>query len=299
MLSLGPTELQAAIGLGAEQACGLQAMQTEAEHMNKSFHMGIGSRNGIASAYLAELGYGGVMNVLDSPHSIFDAFVPGEGRPDEVAKALGERFDILDARFKRYASGSPTHTAIASLIGIMEKHDLQASDLSSILVKMPTLEQSLLSGRATLNINLEYISAVAAMDRQVSWEQYSEERQRDPVLQELCRVVTTQGDPEMDAIKFAESLARPAEVTVRTRAGQSYTARMIFPPGSPRNPLGAEELVAKFTTWATRTISPEQAGELRTAVENLEDLADVNELGKLLRLDGGPQAATAAGSAAA
>src|SRR5262245_27081916 len=49
LLRLDQTAMRAAFGLAAEQACGLQAMRTEDGHMNKSLHMGVGSRNGVAS----------------------------------------------------------------------------------------------------------------------------------------------------------------------------------------------------------------------------------------------------------
>jgi 2-methylcitrate dehydratase PrpD len=282
LLGLGQAELQAAIGLGAEQACGLQAMRTETGHMNKSLHMGIGSRNGITAAYLAQAGYGGALTVLDPPYSVFAAFVPEGAKPDELIHELGQRFDILETRFKRYASGSPTHCAIAAMLHMMTEQHLVAADLERIVVKVPTIEQSLLSRALTLNINYEYIVAVAALDGRVSWEQYSEERQRDPVLRDLWQRVTTVGDPELDAINQVDG-ARPAEVTIHTRDGRTFTERMLYPPGHPRNPLSPSEMAEKFMYWSTRTISRDQATRLHAAVDGLEHLTDANELGDLLR----------------
>ena len=96
--------MQAAFGLAAEQACGLQAMRTEDGHMNKSLHMGVGSRNGVAAAYLARCGYGGVFDVLDPPYSMFEALIPGAGRPEVLLEWLGTRFDILLTAIKYYSA---------------------------------------------------------------------------------------------------------------------------------------------------------------------------------------------------
>lgn len=285
VIGLDQAEVQAAVGLGAEQACGLQAIRTESGHMNKSFHMGVGARNGVCAADLARLGYGGVLNVLDEPHSIFSAFAPDEATPAEVTIELGQRFEILSGRFKRYASGSPTHSAIAAMHAVMAQEDLAAADIVRLVVKLPSLEQELLTHRDTKNINLEYIMAVAALDGQVSWDQYTEARQQDPILRDLQRRVVTQGDPEMDALKTADELARPAAVTIETRDGRTFAGRMVYPPGSPLNPLSRDELNEKFRFWSTRVISHERAHDLQTTVERLEQLDDVNELGALLGAD--------------
>jgi 2-methylcitrate dehydratase PrpD len=285
LLGLSTEQYQAALGLGADQACGLQAIRTESGHMNKSFHMGVGSRNGIAAADLARLGYGGVLNVLDEPHSIFEAFSTDQARPQALVEKLGDGYEISAARFKRYASGSPTHSAIASMLAILSEHELSPADIDVLEVRLPTLEQQLLTQRATLNISLEYIIAVAALDGEVSWDQYTDERRADPVLQDLLGRVSTRGDAEMDVLKNSDPLARPAEVELRTRDGRTFTQRMAFPPGSPRNPLSREELDEKFRFWSTKVIPAEQAERLRNTVQHLDELADVNELGDLLRID--------------
>lgn len=284
VLRLGESQLRAALGLAADQACGLQTIRTERGHMNKSFHMGVGSRNGVVAADLARLGYGGVDAVLDQPHSIFEAFAPDAARPSELTVELGERFEILAARFKRYASGSPTHSAIAVTLDIMREQGLSAVDIDSLVVKLPTLEQRLLTQRATLNINLEYIMAAAVLDGEVTWEQYSEQRQADPVLHALQQRVTTRGDAEMDTVKNADELARPAEVVLRSTDGRTFIGRMEFPPGSPKNPLSADELDRKFRYWSTRVIDEDQAERLHEIVDTLDTVEDVNDLGVLLRV---------------
>ncbi len=284
VLGLDTARLRAALGIAAEQACGLQAMRTETGHMHKSLHMGVGARNGLTSAYLAEVGYGGVENILEPPYSIFEAFIPGAAKPEQMTLGLGERFDILSSRFKRYSAGSPTHSAIASMLGMMSDERIGHHDIERIDVRMPSLEHDLLSKSLTLNINFEYIIAVAALDGRVTWDQYTAERQQDPVLRDLWQRVTARGDTEMDALKDAHVGARPAEVTLTTRDGRSFTRRMEFPPGHPRNPLSREELLEKFSYWSTLVISETQSAELADTIDSLESLDDVNRLGDLLRV---------------
>lgn len=284
LLRLDVGRVRAALAIGAEQACGLQAMRTETGHMHKSLHMGVGGRNGVAAAYLAQVGYGGVPSVLDPPYSVFEAFIPDVARPEEMTIDLGTRFDILASRFKRYSAGSPTHSAIATVLAIMEEQGMTASDIERIHVRVPTLEQGLLSKSLTLNINFEYIIAVAAMDGKVSWDQYTEERQQDPALRDLWQRVSSEGDESLDAMKDANVGARPARVTLTTRDGRSLDGEMIYPPGHPRNPLTQEELEEKFMYWSTRVIKRSQAEALRDTVMSLDRVSNVNELGSLLRV---------------
>jgi 2-methylcitrate dehydratase len=170
------------------------------------------------------------------------------------------------------------------MLSLMSDDGLTPDDLESIHVLMPTLEHDLLSESLTLNINFEYIIAVAALDGRVTWDQYTEERQADPALQALWRRVTAAGSGEIDALKDANVGARPAEVILTTFDGRTFNRRMLYPPGHPRNPLSAEELREKYTYWSTLVLSEEQSERLRETIEGLEGLDDVNRLGDLLRV---------------
>jgi 2-methylcitrate dehydratase PrpD len=282
LLGLDQQQMQVALGLAAEQACGLQTMRLESGHMNKSFHMGVGSRNGVTAAYLAQAGYGGVFNVLEPPYSIFEAFVPDAAKPQELIRQLGQRFEILVTAIKFYAAGHPMHCAIAALLTIMDRQSLQVDEIAHINVRMETLIHKMLSRSPTLNVNIEYVVAVAALDRRVTWEQYTEQRRADPVLRDLLSRVTSEASAELDDVKRANTGARPAEVTVRTDDGRTFTERVLFPPGHPRNPLSAEELEDKFMYWSTQVISHGQAKQLLSTVRELESVEDVNDLRELL-----------------
>jgi len=282
LLGLDLRQLEAALGLAAEQACGLQAMRTEDGHMNKSLHMGVGARNGVASAYLAQAGYGGVFDVLDPPYSLFEAFVPGAAQVEEVTRDLGTRFEILVTAIKRYSAGHPMNSAIEALFTIMEREGLHAADIDTIEVSVETLIKKMLSASPTLNVNIEYVVAVAALDGDVTWESYSEERQRDPALLDLLARTTSVPSAGLDAEKAANPGARPTDVTVRTRDGRSFTQHVRYPPGHPRNPLGPEELAEKFMYWSTRVLTVDKATQLMATVMDIEALEDANALSELL-----------------
>jgi 2-methylcitrate dehydratase PrpD len=282
LLRLDQLAMQAAFGLAAEQACGLQAMRMEDGHMNKSLHMGVGSRNGVASAYLARCGYGGIFDVLDPPYSMFEAFIPGAGRPDELLDGLGARFDILLTAIKYYSAGHPMHCAISGLLTIMDTHGLTVDDIASVDLQMETLIKKMLSHSPTLNVNIEYVVTVAALERDVRWEHYTEEYRQRPQVREFLGRVTSRGNPELDELKQANRGARPAIVTVTTTDARTFTEQVLYPPGHPRNPVDRSRVRAKFRRWATMVISEDQANSLVSTVDALEDLRDINDLRDLL-----------------
>jgi 2-methylcitrate dehydratase PrpD len=282
VLGLGVEEMQAALGVAAEQSSGIQAKKYEAAHMNKSLHMGIASRNGVISAYMANVGYGGVFDVLDSPNGVFEAFVGEKARKEELTRDLGHRFEIVDTGFKRYAAGRPMHSAIEALLVIMRREELSVDDLDEVEVVITTLEHTLLSKNPTRNVNLEYVVAVAALDGRVAWEQFTPERREDPKLKAFLDRIVSRGSEELDAIKRDTFGSRPAEVMVKLHDGRSFCERLVFPPGAPQNPLGREELTEKFFYWSGLAMKEGQAKALWQQVMDIENLEDAAELGELL-----------------
>jgi len=282
LLDLDQEQMQAALGLAGEQACGLQAMRGESNHENKSVHYGVGARNGVVAAYLAQSGYGGVSDILDPPRSLFEAFVGEQARPEETTADLGDRFSIVEVAFKRYACGRPMHTALEVLFGLMAEHQLTAGDLEAIEVRLPTMKHRLLSASNTLNINIEYVIAVAALDGEVTWGQYTEARQADPVLQDLRSRTSAAPDPALDLEDIAHG-AFPAAVTLHTRDGRVLEGQMTFPLGHPRNPMPSGELEEKFVYWAGRAISTAGAKDTAAVIARMDELTDVNAIGESIR----------------
>ena len=109
-------------------------------------------------------------------------------------------------------------------------------------------------------------------------EQFNPERREDPALRALLNRIVSSGSEELDAIKRETFGSRPAEVLVRLRDGRSFCERLVFPPGTPQNPLraGGTEgkvllLVGPSGEGATGE-GPLAAGD---GPENVEDVARV------------------------
>ena len=63
--------------------------------------------------------------------------------------------------------------------------------------------------------------------------------------------------------------------------GETREARVAHDRGGPENPLSDEEFEAKFHTNATRILSREGAEDLKTVLQDLENLERVDDITRL------------------
>jgi 2-methylcitrate dehydratase PrpD len=196
-----------------------------------------------------------------------------------VTRDLGTRFDILNVRFKKYSAGGPIQAPLDGLLKIMAEQGLEPDDLAEVIVQVPTNKLFLVHDAPTLNINLQYLLAVAAYDRKVELEAHSEERAKDPKVLELKNRIRLAGSPELDS---DPELNAAGIVEVKTRGGQAFTERVDHPTGTAQNPMSQQEMEEKFFSLSTKVISPKQAQRIRDTVVNLEDLKNVRELADLV-----------------
>jgi 2-methylcitrate dehydratase len=198
-----------------------------------------------------------------------------------VTRDLGTRFDILNAKLKKYSAGGPMHAPLDGLLKIMAEQGLQPEDLGEVIVQTATRNTFLFANDPpTLSLNFQYLLAVAAYDRKVELEAHSEERAKDPRVWELKNRIRLVGNSELDS---HPDLNIAAIVEVRTRAGQTFTKRVVHPTGSVQNPMSQQEIEEKFFSLSTKVISRGQAQRIRDMVGDLENVQNLRELGDLVR----------------
>lgn len=280
MLGLDEKRLDAALSLASSQASGLMSFLHEDEHMTKSFQTGLAARNGVTAAYLAHAGYrpAPASAALEGRDGVFAAFA-GSMNAKAILAELGQRFDIMDTALKSYSAGHPIHAAVDALLKILSEKNLTAAEVREIVVRSPRWALDIVGNAPTPSINLPYCVAVAAYDRKLFWEQFTPERQADPKVQELKGRVRAVADPELSKGELVDA----AIVEVVTGAGQRFTEQVTYPIGHPRNPMSQQQVEQKFRELSSRAIPREQAQQLMARIGNLETVADLNELGNLVR----------------
>ena len=281
LLRLPVQQVNHALGLAGATTGGLQSwLDGESQHMTKALTYGHSSAVGVQSALLAHMGFAGPPSIFQGKFSVMNALVD-QGDLMAITRDLGTRFDIMSARFKKYSAGSPFHAPLDGLLKIMDGQGLEADQLAEVTVQMP-MRNKLLFGDdpPTLSVNPQYLLAVAAYDRKVELEAHSEERAKDPKVWELKKRIRMVWSSELEK---DPRLHYAGIVEVRTRAGQTFTEKVVHPPGSTENPLSQEQIEEKFFSLSAKVISRRQADRIRDVVANLESMQNLRGLGDLVR----------------
>jgi len=283
ILKLKASEARIAFGLTALHPGSFYDVGSEAKHMAKSLMMGITCRNGVTTALLAQMGYDGPKSVFDGNNNVLKHFVGENYDQGELIKDLGKKFVIMDTCLKLYSAGHPIHAPVSGFLKILTREGIGAEDIRSITVRQPEWEQQIVDNRDMLDINVQYCLAVAAFDRQLTWDQYTPERVKDPKVLNLKSRVTSVHDPKLDERKKTTK-AHSAEVDVETNDGRKFTERVDYPPGDPGNPASQEDIDKKVMYYASKVMGQSRAHRLIETVKNMEAISDLNELGNRLRI---------------
>jgi 2-methylcitrate dehydratase PrpD len=282
VLGLPVDKVNSALGLAGATTGGLHAyLDGESQHMTKALLYGNSSSVGVRAALLAQQGFAGPPSIFQGKFSVINAVV-GQCDISAVIRNLGSQFYILNVRFKKYSAGGPVHAPLDGLLKIMAKQALEPDDLVEVIVQVPTNKLFLVNDAPTLNINLQYLLAVAAYDRKVEHEAHSDERAKDPKVLELKKRIRLVGRPDLDK---DPRLNAAGIVEVRTRRGQSFTERVDHPTGTPQNPMSQLDMEEKFLSLSSKVINAKQAHRIIETVDHLENVENVRELADLVRVE--------------
>ncbi len=283
ILKLKVSEARIAFGLAALNSGGFYDLGSEARHMAKSLTKGLSCRNGVTAALLAKMGYDGPKTVFDGNNNVLSDIAGENYDQGELIKDLGKKFLIMTTCLKLYSAGHPIHAPAYGLLKILEREGIRAEDIKSIIARQPGDEKRIVDNRDMPEITIQYCLAVAAFDHQLTWDQYTPERVKDPKVLNLKSRVTSVHDPKLDERKKITK-AHSAEVDVETNDGRKFTERVDYPPGDPGNPASQEDIDKKVMYYASKVLGQKRAKNLIEAVKNLEAVSDLNELGNMLRI---------------
>src|SRR5262245_3441259 len=174
-----------ALSYAAQQVSGIWSWERDLEHVEKAFDFaGMGARNGVTAAIMAQSGFTGVPDVLDGEHNALQA-LSREPRPEEMVAGLGKRFFITETAIKVFSVGYPIQAPLDAFLALRRENALTLNNVEKIVVRLPEDGARIVDNRAMPDVNIQYAMAVALIDGTMSFDaSHSYERMRDP------RVVT-------------------------------------------------------------------------------------------------------------
>ena len=272
LLGLDEARTRNAIGLAANQACGLvEGLGT----MAKSVSVGAAPRNGLFAALLAQQGITCAPRMLEGARGF--AEVMGE-KPDvaSITAGLGERWEGARNTYKPYPCGIVLHPVIDAFLALKSAHGIDAASIETIVVRgHPLLRQRTdrphpSTGREA-QVSLKHTAGVCFLLGQAGLAQYTDAVATDPAVRAV-------GD-KVVIIDDASIAVEGAVVTVRTTRGQEYRSETKQALGSFARPMTDAQLEAKARELARMGSPDVNVTRLIQAVWSLENQGDAAALG--------------------
>ena len=285
LLGLDRQTTRRALSIGATQAGGLRE---NFGTMTKPFHAGRAAENGVVAAEIAALGFTASDNGLEADRGFFRA--AGGGYSAEMIDGkLGEpwTFAFPGVSIKPHPSGSLTHPGMAVMMDLILRHDLKPERVKRVAVgtnhNMPNaLIHHQPKNELQAKFSMEFCMAILLLERKGGLEQFTDDVVNRPDVQAMIKKVHFGVHPEAEAAGFDKMTTI---IEVELDGGSVVKGQADFGKGSPTNPMTDEELAEKFRQCAAwGRLSGDQTKKVLDLVWRIEELNDVGELTKLLRL---------------
>ncbi len=292
LLGLDASGIGHAMGIASSMAGGL-IESNRAGGTVKRLHCGWAAHAGLTAARLAERGYTGPPTVFEGRFGFYNAFCDGRYDEQAILGGLGEHWEVPGIFFKPYPANHYTHAGIDAALAMRAKHGVDPDRIARIRLGGATSalrtigepREEKLRPQSGYHAQFSGPFTVAAAllgggGLGVSFEDFTDERARDPRVLALAARVETYADPECDRIF---PMQFPAVLTVAMDDGATFEERVLVNRGGPGNPLTGEELRLKFRINAERALSPDRASALADAVDALAGAPSVGGLLELTR----------------
>ncbi|MFO1224600.1 MAG: MmgE/PrpD family protein [Burkholderiaceae bacterium] len=282
LLRLTPAQMVHAFGSAGTQSAGLWEFLREAAD-SKQLHTAHAAAAGLTAAYLAADGFTGASRILEGTRGMA-AGMSSDADPARLTAGLGARWASAETSFKFHASCRHTHPAADALAQAMREHRLAATDLATVTAHVhqgaidvlgpvtdpQTVHQSKFSmGTVLAMIALHGRAGLAEFDAHF----------RDPATIAFRDRVRMVLDAEVDAAYPARWIGK---VSVTSRDGRQFAARVDEPKGDPGNTLTRDEIEDKAIRLAAYGGGATEA-EMRALAQRVWAMAQAPAVARLLR----------------
>lgn len=242
---------------------------------------GIEARNGINGAELAKAGWPGMKDPFFGERGGYYPGITSCNRSERIAQDLGKKY-YVEQVFKPWPGGRPTNAPTEAALAIAGKPGFDAGEIAEIVLYLSPAAAAvhyskpyMIGDYPTMNALWSFYFAVAStLYRKSSRiENFTEEKIRDPGLQELIKKV------RLDDLDKAEGI----ELTVKMKDGRTFSEYVARALGEPYRPLSRDGLIAKFMEQIEFS-GMVTAGDAKKIVELVEGLEDVDDVGKIVQL---------------
>lgn len=269
------------LGSAGTQAAGLWEFLRDAAD-SKQLHTAKAAADGLLAAYLTAEGLTGAQNILEGDQGMA-AGMSNDADPSKLSDRLGSRWALPETSFKFHASCRHTHPAADALLDLMQRENLQADDIVSVVTRVHQGAIDVL-GRVVVpqsvhqaKFSMGAVLGLIAVYGKAGLPEFEQHSLTDPRIGTFREKVSMQLDPEVDGAYPQRWLGR---VEVTTLDGRVLHGSIDEPKGDPGNTLSRPELEDKFRRLVdfSGACDADRAGVLVAKVWGLRDLADMSKV---------------------
>jgi 2-methylcitrate dehydratase PrpD len=245
---------------------------------------------GVFWTLMAQKGAEGTAQILDGDAGFWTIMGSDQVNFDTLLEGFGEKYNILDTKYKPYPLCTWGHTSVDAFKKIFEENDIHPNDIVSVKIRTLKRAVDFLSDPEMTTIydaqfSLPHAVSMVALSKKPGPEWMSEENMfGNPEAKSVASKVIMEEDPSAEQVFFEEKgLAIPSRVEVKTSGGKTFVEEIKYSKGTPNNPFKIEELKDKFVTLASSLFSEENISDIMETVDSLELLDDISDLTRLLK----------------
>ncbi len=282
LFRLSPSAMNDALGTAGTQAAGLNQYMIDGGEMSKPLHAGKAAMNGYLAAALAAEGYTGATRIFEgdkgflrgttsAPHpEAITAGLQRGGFPDRVTRVTRRLFPV----------NGHILSPLEGLLCLRAEKGIRPERVQRVEVSLYAEAYNFLQPvRPTspflARFCLPFCVAVGMLDGEVTPKSFSPEQLRRADLERFMGRVQAREDPSLTALFPAKW---SSAVAVQLLDGTRCEMRVDVPKGDPANPLGPEDLTAKFLRSVGSVMGPRAAQRLLDRCLRVDRLARIAEL---------------------
>lgn len=282
VMGLSAREVETAFGIVAS---GSSALRRNIGTDTNQLHTGHAAQIGVRASVLAANGFTSDEAILEGDQGYGPLMKPSETfDPSDLVEVLGEEWGTMDVGFKPYPSASISHSALESLLRLIDEEGIDGGDVESVRVRLDPSLSDILSPEypqsgSSAPASIKYCLAVALARGKAEITDFSDEAVADEGIRSQYGKISCDFSAELGE-GFHKKGAR---VVVTTTDGRELVAEEKVPPGGPDNPLSDDQLLAKFEECARAATESPSGDAFRDAIGGLADDGGFDEFVGLFR----------------
>jgi 2-methylcitrate dehydratase PrpD len=275
LLDLDEEQIRCAFGIAASEASGVRV---NFGTMTKPYHAGSLNRSAVTAALLAGSGFTAHADAFEERFGWGDVIGGTTFDDTGIVDNLGDTFAIEEGvQIKLYPCCGGNHRAIEGVKTMMSMHGLEVKDVERLEVQidaqvaneilMYPWPATGLEGKFSLAYNV----AAALVDGDVTVDTFVDERIHD---YDWVR--------SKIAITPIEGYRKAVTLHADTAGGGRISWEQTSLPGTPEQPVTAEDVDTKFRANAARMLKPDDVAKVSALLWDLESQSTLTELTDVL-----------------